>query len=645
MNVRAARAVQSPLARRLAYPAGLVVLLVLAAGSRLLRLDRLPTGLPDAAAANGVLARAIAGQGAAGPIVIGDRSLPLAALVALVGRVAGFGADAPGLGTALAGIASALLVGLWLRRAVGPAWGIAGGLALAGSFWPLLFDRIGLSPAMGAAALAALLCCLAEARVRPPQAALPWYALAGVAAAIGFAADATLRVMPALLVVVLIAAAWEARVPGRGARSTRGDLAGPTLMLVVALLAGLPFVLARWSDPALLAFWGVTPGTGGHLPAGALDALGGFGAALARLVWPGAVDPALNLPGDPLFAPWLAPWALLGLAVALRQLRRTEVAAALVWGLLLLVPAALSQPVGPARLVPALPLLIALPVLGMAAVVGRVRCWRGGASVAVALVVLTLIGNGAWTGWRYVGVWAPSPATADALGASVVEALQAVDRLPAGDPVEFSIVGHAGVVDYLGADQPTRQDFDGSRVLPVPSDGDGWLVVPQATPVDPALLQLLNGIPPYAIGRDASGRERYRVYRLDSRVRGRVPFSVPTTQFADGALFEGVQVYPGGKGSAAVVTAWQIPAGAGPPRVRVRLGLSGTRGTIAETTLPPTAPGRPTYLLALSVVTVPGTSDPVDLGVSLLDASGRPVAAPGLGTDGYLSAGTYRFSR
>jgi len=623
------------------FAAGLLVILLAAGALRVVRLGDLPPGLPGAAAEHGLLARALVESGIA--VALRDAnvaSVPLAALIALVGRLTGFDAATPALGAALAGTAMVGFTALWLRRAAGPVWGLAGSALLAGGFWPLLFGRLGLSPAVGAAGLAALLWLLLEAIRRPLRLALPWYVLAGLAAAVAFAADPVLRIVPALLLITLGAALWRAQRSG-----SDGDVApGIAIALLVATLAALPMIAGRGNAAERLGFWSPTPGLPGDAAASITETLHGYGTTLARVVWPGAPDPALNLPDAPLFDPWLVPWALLGGVVAMRRAQRPLATVAIIWGALLLLPAALVDPGHPGRLLPALPLLTLLPVLGMRAAVERAP-GRWGRVVMTGMVVGTLAPTVVIGPWRYFAGWAADPATARALDAGVVDSLAAIRDLPPDGTVVYSTYGHVALVRFLSGDA-ARVDVDGRHLLLLPGEPAagvrrGWLVVPAATPVDPHLLEIFAGIPPVEVAHDADGAELYRVYRIDERLGRDIPLSVPTIPWGDGTVFEGFRLTPLEGGRVALVLAWALPPGSAPHTAAVQ--LAGESISEARLALPATEPGQPMIALTVATLDIPAATEPLNLRVALLDTDGRPLAVPGADADGFLLLERYRF--
>jgi 4-amino-4-deoxy-L-arabinose transferase-like glycosyltransferase len=621
----------------------MLVILLLAAVTFLYRLGSLPAGFLDAEAANGLLARAASGHGNLLFAETGGRSPLLAALIEVAGRPFSFDVLTARLGAALAGIGTALFSALWLRRVFGPIWGVAGGLIVAGSFWLLLFSRVALSPVSGAFALAVLLWLLVEARARGGRTeALVWYAAAGVFGGLGFLSSPVLRILPILLLLALGLAAWEQR---------RNLWQSEVIGLFVALLALLvtmgPFVRHAFDTPSLLGYWTPTAGLPGSTISTPGQLLRGYGLALARLGWPWHGALGLNLPHEPLLGPFVLPWALVGLVVALRNWRSRLVRTALIWGLLLLLPAASITTVHPGRLLDLLPLLVALPVAGMRFAAERAITRRARIGL-VALVLLMLTGNAAWSNWRYFHDWVHADATAQAFSASVRDSLQAAGQLPGDEPVLYSTSGHDDLIGYLDPRDPEsnepqhRVDFDGGKFLPVPTAGAGYLIVPTATPVDPALLGVLGTKPLPELST-----AEYQVYRVDQRARDQLPLAIPTTPFADGTVFLGHQLTATADGRLTIVLAWQLPKNHQLHSLRIRLrpvDKAGPTQTI-DASLPGNLFEQSYNLLRIVHLDAPANGISADLSVQLLDASGRPLTAPGLDPDGFLFLNRYTFNR
>lgn len=620
------------------------LVLLLGGAAFIYRLGSLPSGLLNAEAANGLLAREAVGHGGSLIVDAGNRSPLLAALIALAARPFGFDVFTARLGAALAGMATAVFTGLWLRRVFGSIWGVVGGLIVAGSFWIVVFSRVALSPIAGAASVAALLWLLTEALARGSQTdAIAWYVGAGVVAGIGFMSDPALRIVPILLVVALAFAAGEHRDDLR-----HSEVVGLLLTLLAALMVAGPFVGHTLDTPSLLGFWTPTPGLPGATITQTSELLRGYGIALARLVWPLHGALGLNLPDEPLLGPIILPWAVIGLVVVARQLRNRLALTGLCWGVLLLLPAAAITTVHPGRLVELLPLLVALPVAGLRFITQRAARQQRARIGLVALVCVLLCGNAAWSNWRYFHDWVHAPATTQAFAGSARDSLNAVDALPASDFVLYSTSGHDDVLSYLepaDADQNSthsRVDFDGAELLPIPLNGAGYLVVPDDTPVDPALLQLIgsSALPELA-------GPGYHVYRIDQRARDQLPLAIPTTPFANGAAFLGNQLTATSAGRLTVVLAWQLPVNGTAESLRVRLQpVDGTGPTqIVNASLPGNLWNQPYDLLRLVTFKAPVPGVSADLSVELLDAHGNPITGAGLDTDHFLFLNRYTFSR
>jgi len=620
----------------------MLLILLLAGGTFLYRLGNLPYGMLDAEAANGLLARAVVGHGGSLFGDVGSRSPLLAALIALAARPFGFDVFTARLGAALAGMATAGFTALWLRRIFGPIWGVVGGLIVVGSFWILVFSRVALSPIAGALAFSALLWLLVEARARGGRTeAIAWYVAAGVVAGIGFMSDPVLRILPALLIVALVFAAFEHRASLR-----HSEVEGLLLTLLAALIVAGPYIAHSLDTPSLLGFWTPTPGLPGTTINQASALLRSYGVALARLGWPVHGALGLNLPNEPLIGPFVLPWTIIGLAITARHLNQRLVLTALCWGALLIVPAASITTVHPGRLVELLPLLVALPVAGMR-FGARLAPGRRARIQLGTLVLVLLAGNAGWSNWRYFHDWVKTPETAQAFSSGIRASLNAVATLPASDFVLYSTSGHDNTMHYLAPSAHNQEnahnriDFNGSELLPIPLDGAGYLVVPDATPVDPALLRLVgtNALPEL-------DRPGFRIYRVDQRARDQLPLAIPTTPFTDGTIFLGQQLTATAAGRLAVVLAWQLPFDDAVRSMRVRLRPVDGKGPtqIVDVLLPGHLLNQPSDLLRLVTFNAPTSDSSADLSVELLDARGNPIIGPGLDTDNFLFLNRYTFS-
>jgi hypothetical protein len=178
-------------------------------------------------------------------------------------------------------------------------------------------------------------------------------------------------------------------------------------------------------------------------------------------------------------------------------------------------------------------------------------------------------------------------------------------------------------------------------LLPIPQSAAGYLVVPNATPVDPTLLQFFGtSVLPEL---DGPG---FRVYRVDQRARDQLPLAIPTTPFADGTVFLGQQLTATAAGCLAVVLAWQLPFDDTVRSMRVRLRLVDGNGPtqIVDVPLPANLLDQPYDLLRLVTFNAPTSDVSADLSVELLGAEGNPIIGPGLDTDNFLFLNRYSFS-
>jgi hypothetical protein len=622
---------------------GLGFAIVLAALLRLPEITTRPPGFAAAEAAQALLARQTQAFGLRLLLEgAGDRSPVLAGIITVFGNLIGFDVEAARLATALCGVLAVLFTGLWLRRLLSPVWGAAGALVLAGSFWHLLFSRLALSPAAGTMALAAALWCLAEARSRAGQAALAWYLGLGLALGVGFLADPVLRGLPLLLGAIFIASAWH-RVRGYGGRALRGwTLAGSTTLLITG-----PFVRSHLDQPRLLTPWARTLGLPGEPIDGPTGAIPAIMSTLRALAFPWDGDPLLNLPGDAFFSLILLPWTALGLIALLAaaddaEHRPTVVAWAL--GLVtLLVSASAVDPGHPGRIVVAGPLLAALPVMGFRAVLGwaRVRTVRLG---LIALIVVGLAGEMAWSASRYFQEWSTAPETATAFNAGTVAALREIDRIALGEPAWISTRDAGEVLTYLATTE-RRHEFSGGQVLPITAVEDGYLAIPDEAPLAPLLLRYLTDGALAGVTVPAT-RDDYHIYRIDDRLRQSVPLSAPTIPFDDGSVFYGNEIEPSPDQAVAILLAWHSPANAPPRTIELRLApanrTTGAVSTVAE--LPPNPMTRPLIQIRLVWLELPDTGPDLDLSVALRDADGGVIPAPGVDTDGFLFLNRYRLN-
>jgi hypothetical protein len=619
---------------------GILLVTAVAGIGRLLELDRYPGGLLDVEARHGLLARQSTDTGLRWLIDgAADLSSTLSALIAIVGSVSQFDATTPRVAAALFGAGSVFATGLWLRRELGVLCGLAGAAVVAGSFWHILFSRLALAPIVGAFSLAALLWCLAEATSRRGQAALPWYALTGVMAGIGFLSTPSLR---------LVLLAFLGIVGTSLYRSWQGDdQAEPRywiLTSVSALLIVSPFLLSHRSDLRTLTPWAPTPGLPGAEPANLLTILGAMISSATALFLPGDVERGLNLPDHAFLSLLLIPWAAIGLIGLFSASSNPAHRDRFIGGGLLLLAVTIGVSAvdagHPGQLVVLSPLLAGLVVFGFRSAIqwARIRTVR---YALVILVITGIAGDALWSWDRYVNEWARDLDTRQAFHVGTVAAILAVDDLYEQGPVFVSTVGQDDLLAYV-VTPARRHTFDGARVLPFPADEDGYLLAPADSPLNPALEHLLDQVPELNSARDDS---TFRTYRLDDRIRQEMPLSVPTVRYADGTVLYGSDLWlEADRETANVLIAWRVSAESPDYSVDIRLRTIDARPVSSEHTV--TIPANPMgsglfQVLAVSLE-IPASDTDMDLEVRLRDDTGAVVRTPGITEDGYLLLNRYR---
>ena len=627
----ASSALQQRLARRFAWavdrlpgwtvPALLAPTVALAAAvARFPRLDDAPPGFRIDEAAAALFARSITRDNL--PIFFGggtpDAQEPFFLYVMKwTGALFGWNIYGARAAAALCGVGVAVACALFYRRALGPAWGVLGGLLVATSFWQLMFSRQAIRP-IGMPLFAAVgLWWLWEGLAAAPEAralGLPrrwwWLAAAGAVFGLGLYTDIAFRlVVPAALAIVALLL-WNRR---RGEWRRAIDPRGLAIMVVVMALAALPLTAYVAGHPD--DFWrrvarAPNDESGARVLGDPLEAARDYLLTLRAFVWDGYDAPNVNLPGRAILDPLLAFWALAGFALALRHPLRPLHGVALIWLLAFILPSALSSPGHPGRELAATPAVYLFPLLAMerATAVARARRWDRGFSrpvlasgVVAALAALSVAGSAAWSLYDYFRVWAPSDAAYVAFQGDVRDSLAAIDALPAdGAPVYYSTWTLEQLVAYLAPGRPLR-DIDGRQTLALPADRPGWLVYPTVTAPDANLLRLVASGTPYAMGRSPGGAVSWQAWPLGAAARDALPYAIPTIAFPDGYQLLGFAIAPvidpvagaAPQRPVAVTLVWRVPAGAPPRIARARLApvaqaSSASIGPTTEATAPVT---------------------------------------------------------
>jgi hypothetical protein len=499
----------------------------------------------------------------------GDEALPPAFpyMVNISGQLAGWGVGGPRLAAALCGIAAAVTCSLWYRQILGPAWGLAGGLLVATSFWQIVFSRQAV-PAITMAAVGGLGLWAFWRAAENPQfggRCVPsgWFGAAGFAFGIGVYTDTGMRaVIPIAILIGLFFSYKE------GYLCAHTDRRGLLLGLIVMLLVGAPLASYFWAHPETFQI-GMTGPDG--LPAGERMA-----STLGALLWSGTGNWEQNIAGRSLFDPILAIWMLIGFTCTLRHPLRSHHAGALIWFLGFLAFVIVTAPGDHGQLLVLTPVLFLFPLLAMREAV-RIACERGQrwGGIAITVVTLSNVGSSAWSIYDYFWEWAPRPETYQAFQGDVRDAVEEIAALPSDSiVVYFSTGDHGRIVRYLAPDRP-RRDFNDPATVPLPVDGPAYLIAPASADIGEPISRYFGDDHLIARGTQPDGDWAFRMWFVDGRTRDALPYAAPAVFFEGGYELLGFEVSARETDSDGpwvnVVLVLRAPAGSDPFRALVRL--------------------------------------------------------------------------
>lgn len=400
------------------YAPALLLILLLAAGLRLTRLD---TVMPEMTSDHVEKIRD-AWRVSQGDFHVffanngGREPLQMYAM-ALLARLPGMGFNFYTLKflSALEGIVAVLLLAWTGRALIGGRQGrlvglLAAALAAIG-YWHVLLSRMGLRIVLTTAVTAVLLLLLWRALRHNRRGD---FLAAGLVTGMGLYTYQAARMLP-LVVLAGVALAMLWRAGGQRLLLLRNFAALTLMALVVAVPLGgyaLEFPQDFWrrstsrilGDGAIRA--DVTPGTGEHLAAltaGPRQLLENLGDALLMFNHRGDIAWINGAPGKPALDPWSGALFILGLAAWARLVRRRRSALALLLPLALLImllpsALALAYPIenpSHTRASGALPAVYLLAALPLAQLAGLLRHWlrgRTGRLCAAGLILLLLTG-------------------------------------------------------------------------------------------------------------------------------------------------------------------------------------------------------------------------------------------------------------
>ncbi|MCS6800585.1 MAG: glycosyltransferase family 39 protein [Dehalococcoidia bacterium] len=376
----------------------LVVTLLAAFALRVVGLGTLPPGLHSDEAVDGLdaLSGVIAPFYPANNGREGLFALLLAPSVALLGREP-LALRLPMAFCGVLSVAAAFALGRRLFRSIEGGTGVAvAAAALMGvSLFPALLNRFGVRVSL--LPLLAAIAALLFWRAREQGSWRAW-AVAGAAAGIAQYAYTSARLLPLILFGFSLLADFLRAPPGSRARWGRnwavfGTAAGIVLLPLALVALTQPALFFQRTVQLLSRF--VEP-----FPDRLLKTVGMFVVA-------GDPKPVHNLPGEPMFGAAVAPFAFLGLLLALRQWYRPPYGFLLLWLAIGTLAAALPREHKPHFLHAMIlaPAVFFFPALGLA----KAAAWtirRGAPPVLPALASGALVaGVFLWSAWRMAVLW------------------------------------------------------------------------------------------------------------------------------------------------------------------------------------------------------------------------------------------------
>jgi hypothetical protein len=619
---------------------GIFVVSLIAGIGRLLQLNQYPRGMADSEAEYGILARQADDFGWQWAIENAEElAIPLVMVTSWVASFIGYEAETPRTAAALFGAGSILATGLWLNRGMGPIWGLAGAAVLAGSFWHILFSRLGIGQIVGTFAIAMLAWLLTEASTRHGSRATPWYIMAGLVAGIAFLSAPGLRFIPLMVLGGLVVALARLRQQPETSEARNWLFVTASSYLVIS-----PYLIANRDNLQLWTPWTPAPGLPGtdvvDLPAlpGALIE------SVTSLVFGAEARPELNLPLDPWFSLLMLPWALIGIPGLIRASNRPELRDRFLVGtgvsIAALIGISAIDAGHPGQVVLMSPALAALTVYGFKTVL----VWAKVRTVRYALGVLIIVGS---AGEAIISVdkyqsWAESPATQAEFQADVTETLQTTVGLDTDEPIFFAYSGNGTVLDYFQS-MARRHTFNPGPALPFPADESGYLIVPESEMIPAPLAGLLDQS---ASATNALGDQPFAAYRLDARIREELPLSVPTVRYPNGPEFYGSSdLSQQSDSSAYVLLAWKLAPESPAFTVETRLRPTDPAPSAALTseTLPPNPLSTRLYAVLYVEIDIPSTEVDSDLEIRVRREDGTIIPVAGMDEEGFLLLNRYTF--
>ncbi|MFN2136128.1 MAG: ArnT family glycosyltransferase [Candidatus Promineifilaceae bacterium] len=572
----------------------LIVILLLALGLRLFRLNGIPPGLTHDEANHGREALEIRDGVLRYYFPLNYGSEPLYSyMVAGSMSVLGENVFALRFVNVVFGVAAIAMTAVWANRAFDKATALIAAGLMAVSFWPLASSRealrAGMLPFFMVLAVWFFwqITCNPCGEERPPfskkapgDSAIDWRLLGLV---LGFALSivATFHIYLAARVAwllfpfFLLYLALFHRSDFR--RSWQPALAG----LLLAGLLVLPMFVYLAHNPYAQTRLSMLDGTLAQLSSGELrPILTNALQAFLAFFWPGYGDQflAYNIPGRPVLDAFTAIFFLIGLIVSLRRWRQPANAFLLIWYVTGIIPSLVTGPTAnTTRNLAALPAVYLLGAVGFLAAAR----WLAARLSWSRRTVLT-IGALAWFGIvlfvsarDYFGRWGESPEVRGAYQHTLIEELDYLQgHISEGQQVLLSSVypgpAHDPSIALVVAGDGARQWrwSDARYALVLPSGPDSVAAIPASTPPHQAFADVLE--PQETVILRPDDRDpSYTYYTLEGASLAANPTKEPLADF--GAAIELLDaqwlagpVSPGN--NAELLTVWRVtnPANIGP---------------------------------------------------------------------------------